>query len=66
MPGILIYLIPIFLTLGAAAIDKSNAILKQYYPEILTALGAVGLTLTDILSNSQEIFVSTYTWGKSK
>lgn len=35
---------------------------KNYLPEILSVVGALGLTLTDIQSNSKSAFIGEYTW----
>lgn len=62
MDGIYYFIIFIILVLILFLIKKTKNYLKQYLSEFLTSIGAIGLTIIDIQSNSKSIFVKKTTW----
>jgi len=65
MIGILYIIIPVLMILGLNTIPTIRNYIYQYLSEFLTALGAIGLTLIDIMSESDEIFIGDKTWEDS-
>ena len=65
MVGILYIIIPVLMILGLNTIPTIRNYIYQYLSEFLTAFGAIGLTLIDIMSDSDKIFVGDNTWEDS-
>ena len=62
MDGYLYFLIALIIVLALTSFKKTRNFLKQYLSEFLTAIGAIGLTVVDIQSDSENIFIGTNTW----
>lgn len=65
MTGILYIIIPVLLILGLNTIPTIRNYIFKYLSEFLTVFGAIGLTLIDIMSESEEIFIGNKTWTDS-
>ncbi|MER2997393.1 hypothetical protein [Pontibacter populi] len=56
--GFLWFLVPLFLIFGLTSIVKTvRNFIEHYLSEFLTALGAIGLTVVDVMSESDEKFL---------
>jgi len=62
MDGYLYFLIASIIILALTSFKTTRNFLKQYLSEFLTAIGAIGLTVVDIQSGSEDIFIGTNTW----
>ena len=62
MDGYLYFVITLILILVFTSIKATRNFLTQYLSEFLTAIGAIGLTVVDIQSGSDNIFIGTSSW----
>ena len=62
MDGWIYFVITLILILILNLIKTIRNFLTQYLSEFLTAIGAIGLTVVDIQSGSDKIFIENYTW----
>ena len=62
MDGYLYFVIALILILKLTSFKTTRNFLTQYLSEFLTAIGAIGLTVVDIQSGSDKIFIGTNTW----
>lgn len=65
MPGIIYLGIALILLLILTSIKKTKDFIVHYLSEFLTAIAAIGMTIVDIMSDSQKIFFGKYTWEDS-
>lgn len=65
MPGIVYFGIALILLLIFTSIKKTKDFIVHYLSEFLTAIGAIGMTVVDIMSDSDEKFTNDYTWKDS-
>jgi hypothetical protein len=66
MEGFLYFLLPTVLILFLTTFNKNTRnFFNQYFAEILTALGAIGLTVVDVMSDSTNTFAGSFTWKDS-
>jgi hypothetical protein len=63
MIGLLYIVFAAILILILTTIETSRNFIGRYLSEFLTAIAGIGLTLVDIMSGSEEIFVASYTWN---
>ena len=62
MEGYLYFAIAILIILTLTSFKTTRNFLTQYLSEFLTAIGAIGLTVTDIQSGSDSVFIGTNSW----
>lgn len=62
MSGINYFFLLILIILILTSFKKTRNFLKQFSAEFLTGVSTIGLTIIGIMSNSDKIFVSDYTW----
>lgn len=62
MDGYLYFLIATIIILALTSFKQTRNFLSQYLSEFLTAIGAIGLTIVDIQSGSEDIFIASYSW----
>lgn len=62
MDGYLYFLVALIIILALTSFKQTRNFLTQYLSEFLTAIGAIGLTVVDIQSGSENIFIGTTTW----
>lgn len=62
MDGYLYFLIALLIILAFTSFKSTRFFLTQYLSEFLTAIGAIGLTVVDIQSGSNNIFIGNSTW----
>lgn len=65
MNGYIYFLILLILILILTSIKSTRDFIKQYLSEFLTAIGAIGLTIVDIMSDSEKVFINTYKWKEA-
>lgn len=62
MPGIIYFGIALIIILILTTYKKTKVYIETYLSEFLTIIGAIGMTIIDIMSDSTEIFVYKSTW----
>tara|TARA_B100000780_G_C21110517_1_gene448745 strand:- start:179 stop:1027 length:849 start_codon:yes stop_codon:yes gene_type:complete len=62
MEGYLYFAIAILIILTLNLFKTTRNFLTQYLSEFLTAIGTIGLTVTDIQSGSDSVFIGTNSW----
>lgn len=63
MDGYLYFVIALLIILALTSFKTTRNFLSQYLSEFLTAIGAIGLTVIDIQSGSDKIFIGTNSWN---
>lgn len=62
MDGYLYFVIALLIILVFTSFKTTRNFLKQYLSEFLTTIGAIGLTVIDIQSDSNKIFINSSSW----